>query len=257
MKTGNPRPIVTRLSLLVTFLAALVAGGLNLTRLKQKITLLQSNLTAQTAARQKAETDLTEAETKLAATTAALKETRTALEASTAEKQQALANVATQTSRAEKLSSELTKTRTERDDAQTTLARFRGAGLEPEQIIVAARQLKSLQADLAAAQATNKLLVAEIIRLRPDLPGPVLLPASLKAKVAAADPKWRFLVLDAGRNQGVLRNGELLVSRQGKLVARAKVRRVQEDCCVADLLPGWDLADVVEGDIAIPAFPHS
>jgi hypothetical protein len=75
--------------------------------------------------------------------------------------------------------------------------------------------------------------------------------------VVTADPKWRFIVLDAGENQGVCKNGELLVSREGKLVAKVKVTRIQNDRCVADLMPGWELAEILEGDIVIPANPRS
>ena len=55
----------------------------------------------------------------------------------------------------------------------------------------------------------------------------------------------------------LVRISELLVSRQGKLVAKAKVNRVQTDRCVANLVPGWGLGEVMEGDVAIAAEPQS
>ena len=47
------------------------------------------------------------------------------------------------------------------------------------------------------------------------------------------------------------------MSRAGRLVAKARVSRVQHDRCIANLLPGWELADLAEGDVAIPGFPRS
>jgi hypothetical protein len=64
-------------------------------------------------------------------------------------------------------------------------------------------------------------------------------------------------VLDIGENQGVLEYGELLVNRNGKLVGKIVVRTVQKDRSVANLLPGWEIGEVLEGDQVIPANPAS
>ena len=61
----------------------------------------------------------------------------------------------------------------------------------------------------------------------------------------------------AGEDQGVLERGELLVNRNGKLVAKVVVRSVQKDRCIANVLPGWELGEVMEGDQVIPAHPAS
>ena len=45
----------------------------------------------------------------------------------------------------------------------------------------------------------------------------------------------------------------MLVSRKGKLVAKVRIWMVQRERCVANVLPGWKLTDVVEGDQAVPA----
>jgi hypothetical protein len=41
------------------------------------------------------------------------------------------------------------------------------------------------------------------------------------------------------------------------LVAKVIIREVQKDRCIANLMPGWKLADVSEGDQVIPAHPES
>jgi hypothetical protein len=48
-----------------------------------------------------------------------------------------------------------------------------------------------------------------------------------------------------------------LLSRNGKLLARARISSVHPDRCIADLLPGWELNEILEGDTAIPAPPQS
>jgi hypothetical protein len=249
MKPGRPCTVVIRISLILAILASLAIASLNVSRVKQKFTNLQSDLAAQTAARQKAESELTRTLTSLATTTATLKQTTTTLEAAAADKQKALAVAAAQTERAGKLTVDLAETRQARDDAQVSLARYRAAGLEPEQIVHAARQIKGLRSALGAAEEKIKGLDLKMKRLATIGSGggrAVPLPSGLKAKVIASDLKWHFIVLDAGEDQGMLERGELLLSRHGKLVAKVRVSRVQNDRSIANLLPGWELVEIME-----------
>ena len=81
--------------------------------------------------------------------------------------------------------------------------------------------------------------------------------ADLKGKILVVDPKWDFVVLDIGEDQGIKEDGELLVNRDGKLVAKVKVTSVQKNRCIANVLPGWKLGELLEGDQVIPAYPAS
>jgi len=76
-------------------------------------------------------------------------------------------------------------------------------------------------------------------------------------KIMVADPKWNFVVLNVGENQGVLEDGELLVNRDGRLVAKVKIQSVQKDRSIANVLPGWSMGEIFEGDQVIPAHPAS
>src|SRR5262249_28024129 len=84
-----------------------------------------------------------------------------------------------------------------------------------------------------------------------DLP----LPANIRGKVVAVDPKWSFVVLDVGSDQGVREKGVLLVSRNSKLVAKVKVTSVQGGRSVANIVPGWKIGELLEGDLVVPADP--
>ena len=56
------------------------------------------------------------------------------------------------------------------------------------------------------------------------------------------------MVLDIGKNQGLLENGRLLVNRNGKLIAKVQIKSVQADRAIANVMAGWKLSDIMEGD---------
>ena len=255
--------MLIRISLIVAIIAGLAVGGLNFVKVKEKITTLQANLKEQTDGRVKAETELASTKTTLKKTIAQLNQTKTELEAATAAKEKADAELAAQVKRADKLNEDLTKTRQERDAAQQDLAAYKATGVTPQQILGMNKEFKTLQDNLAVAETENKVLARKVKKLETELAvyrDPnffVPLPAGLKGKVLVADPKWNFVVLSVGEDQGVLERGELLVNRNGHLVAKIVVRSVQKDRCIANVLPGWELGEVMEGDLVIPAHPAS
>ena len=125
------------------------------------------------------------------------------------------------------------------------------------------KQFKELEKALEGSQQENKVLGQKIVALKNQLaiyitPEYVVpLPSSLKGKVLVTDPKWNFVIINVGQDQGVLEQGELLVNRNGRLVAKVRVRSVQKDRSIANVMPGWQLSEVVEGDQVIPAHPAS
>ena len=255
--------MLLRICLIVAVIAGLAVGALNFVYVKEKITTLQTNLKTESDAHQKFEKDYRATKKDLDKTTAELKQTKTTLEATTAAKDKAEADMIAQTKRADKLNEDLTKTRQERDTAQADLAAYKGTGRTPQQILGMNQELKTLQDSLAVAGTENKVLLQELKKVKTELAvykDPtffVPLPAGLKGKVLVADPKWNFVVLSVGEDQGVLERGELLVNRDGKLVAKVVVRTVQKDRCIANVMPGWELGEVMEGDQVIPAHPAS
>ena len=64
-------------------------------------------------------------------------------------------------------------------------------------------------------------------------------------------------MLNVGEDNGVLKYGELLVNRNGRLVAKVRVSNVEKDRSVANVVPGWQLGELMEGDLVIPAHPAS
>jgi len=260
MKSHLSSPVVLRISLVTAIVTSLAAAGGNYFRVRQKIAAMRAELAAQTTIAQRAESELQFARTELEKTTIRLKAVQLELEQTEADKKAELATMAEKTGAAEKCCKEVSDARRDLEDAQRYLSRYRAAGLEPEQIVVAAKQIADLRKAVAAAETRNLVLEQKqklVTKVSPDVEATVALPAALRGRVISTDPKWRFLVLDVGADQGVLENGEVLLRRGDKLLGRARVSRVQQDCCVANVMSGWELGEIQEGDIAIPATPHS
>jgi hypothetical protein len=255
--------MLIRISLILAIVAGLAVAALNFTQVKDKIKTLQTNLKTETDAHREFEGKYTRTKSDLDKTNAVLKTTVELLKTTTQEKETAVNEATAQKTRADKLTEDLTKARGERDDAQREVAAFRAAGMTPPEILNAAKTIKGLQDNLATSETENKVLLQnvknlrnELAQMRPD-PQPVELPAKLLGKVVASDPKWQFVVLNVGEDQGVLRYSELLINRAGKLVAKVKVSSVTKDRSVANVLPGWQLGEILEGDQVIPAHPQS
>ena len=255
--------MLLRISLIVAIIAGLAVGVLNFVQVKEKITKLQADLKAQTERAEKAETERDNTKRALTKTQTELTQTKATLAATTEERDKAVAEATAQTTRANKLNDDLTKTRGERDEAQQELAAYKVTGMNPNQVATAGKRIKDLTDNLAGSQEENRLLGQKIRRVENELAGykepdrPVSLPANLKGKVLVFDPKWQFVVLNVGEDQNVLAGGELLINRDGRLVAKVRVSSVQKDRAVANVIPGWQLGEIFEGDLAIPAHPAS
>ena len=150
-----------------------------------------------------------------------------------------------------------------RDAAQAELAAYKATGKSPQEVLQLLALIKQDQDTINVLNDEGKRLDRIIVRQKSQLDALigtssfVTLPADLKGQVVVVDPKWDFVVLNIGDEQGVIENGEMLVSRDGKLVAKVIVRTVQKDRCIANIMPGWKLGEVYEGDQVIPAHPAS
>jgi len=256
--------MLIRISLIVALVAALAVGILNFVMVKEKIDMLVTERNDWHGKYDATYAELTTTKQTLAKTETDLKQTQETLATTTTERDKAVADAAAQTKRANELNDKLTKTTTERNEAQQELAAFKATGWTPERILRADKDIKDTQEALFVANEEKKILernlrkiTAELAKYTdPEYIGP-LLPATLKGKILVADPKWDFVVLDVGEDQGALADGELLVSRNGKLVAKVRIQSVQKDRCIANVIPSWKLGEVMEGDLAIPARPAS
>src|ERR1700722_13869253 len=239
--------MLMRISLILAIVAALAAGTLNVVLVKDKITTLISQRNDERSHKEQAQTELASTKKDLAKTKTDLAKTQQDLADTQAERDKAVATAAAQTKRADEISDTLVKTTQQRDDAQNELASYKVSGLTAEQVSKLGKALKDSQATIEAVNEEKTVLQRTILRLKTRLAlyeGPevdIKLRADLKGKILVVDPKWDFVVLDIGEDQGVLENGEMLVSRDGKLVAKVIVRTVEKDRSIANVVPGWKL----------------
>jgi hypothetical protein len=255
--------MLMRISLIVAILAALGAGTLNLLQVRDKINTLISQRDDYHTNLTQTQATLDTTKRDLAGTRSTLAQTQQQLADSQARRKQAEETAATQTKLANDLTDKLAKVTQDRDTAQAELAAYKATGKSPDEIGKIVMQIRKDQEVIDGINGENAALTRSVARLNNELAkykGPdtdVKLPANLKGTVTVVDPKWDFVVLDIGDEQGVLQDGEMLVSRAGKLVAKVIVRTVEKDRCIANVMPGWKLGEVFEGDMVTPAHPAS
>ena len=255
--------MLLRISLIVAILAGLGAGVVSYLAVSDKIPALTKQRDDEHAAKVSEITAHGKTKTELKKTQGELAQTQTELADTKKDRDSQLARADAQSKRADSLADKLTKTTSERDEAQNDLASFKATGMTPEQVVKLNKNLKDSRLEIESINGEKVLLYKTITKLTNELAkyvGPkdyVPLRADLKGKILVVDPKWDFVVLDIGEDQGVLADGELLVSRDGKLVAKVIVRSVQKDRCIANLIPGWKLGEMIEGDFVTPAHPAS
>ena len=244
--------MLLRISLIVAILAGLATGTLTFIKVQDIIVTTRAardewngkyhtEYTAHVATKN----TLKKTQTDLATTKQNLAETKTALEAANGKVEElGKANA--------ELSTTLEKTRGERDTAQQELEQWHliPGGLKPGQIKDLIAELENTKKARDAVGAENKIIAAarDELQYRWDTifgtnNGPVILPTGLRGKVLVVDPKYDFVVLNIGRDQGAKERGEMMVSRGGKLIGKVQIASVQKDRCVANILPNWKPAD--------------
>jgi cell shape-determining protein MreC len=252
-----------RISLIIALVAALAVGALNVFVVKDKINTLVTDRNTNRDGWHATQAALSKTNAILVKTENTLKQTQQDLADTQSERDKAVAAAAAQNKRANDLSDKLVKATQERDDAQNQLASYKTTGFTPEQVAKLGRTLKDAQDAIEAGNLEKAVLQKSIARLETRLKkyeGPetdIVLRADLTGKIVAVDPKWDFVVLNIGDDQGVKENSELLVSRDGKLVAKVIVSKLEKNRCIANVIPGWKLGEVFEGDQVSPAHPAS
>jgi hypothetical protein len=255
--------MLLRISLIIAILAGLGAGGLAYYEVSNQIPALKTQRDSEHDLKVEKINQLTATNKVLKITLATLKDTQQELADTKGERDKAVARADAQSKRADDLSQKLAAATQQKEDAENALAAYQATNLKPEEIIRLNKQLIDANKQIAAISAEKGVIARHSAALQAKLDeilGPnkdVLLPADLKGKVVVVDPKWDFVVLNIGDTQGVLEDGELLISRDGKLVAKVVVRSVQKDRCIANVVPGWKLGELFEGDDVTPAHPAS
>jgi len=253
--------MLTRISLIVALLAALAVGVVNIVLVKDKINTVVTDRNTQRDGRHKAEGERDTAQKERDTAKKDLAQSQQELADAKTERDKAVATATAQVKKAEDLANKLKQTADERDKAQTELAAYKATGVSAEMVGKLNTLLKNANDALDIAKEEQAVLLRTKARLEARLAiyegtnKPITLRADLHGKILIVDPKWDFVVLNIGQDQGVVDNGELLVSREGKLVAKVIVRSIEKNRSIANIVPGWKLGEVIEGDEVTPAHP--
>lgn len=255
--------MLIRISLIVAIIAGLAAGALNFIKVKEKIDTVVTERNDWHTKHDKTFAELTTTKSTLVKTEKDLTSTKEKLATTQQERDKAVAEAEIQIKKSTELTDKLAVTVRERDDSRAELAAYTSTGYKPEQIAGLGKQIRQSQEALEASLEEKKILSASLLKANDEIEWIkgktpyVKLRADLKGKILVADPKWEFVVLNVGQDEGAKIHGEMLVSRNGKLVAKVIISEVQKGRCIANVLPGWKLGDVTEGDNVIPAYPES
>jgi hypothetical protein len=251
--------MLLRICLIVAIIGGLAAGVLSFTKVQEIINTTRtqrdqwhSQFDTEHKTRLTAEANLKKTKADLESTQKQLATTKDQLNA-------ANANIAELDKKNADLTADLEKTRADRDTAQQELEQWHliPGGLKPPQITGMIEELAKAKQARDTYMAENKVLNDKVVELNDRWKkyfgdsAPVILPVGLKGKVMAVDPKFDFVVLNIGKDQGVLERGEMMVNREGRLLGKIRIFSVQKDRCIANILPDWKRGDIMEGDEVI------
>jgi len=244
-----------RICLIIAIVAGLAAGALTFTKVQDIITTTRAERNDWHQKDDKEVADHTKTKKTLKDTAAKLDKTEKSLAQTKSELAAANSKVDDLTKNNTDLTAKLEKTTADKDEAQQELEKFHLLGVTPEQIKGIIAQSDQLKKTKAALIGENKLLVAKVNEWADRWDNffasndkVVILPTGLRGKIVAVDPKFNFVVLNIGEDQGVKQRGELMVDRDGKLLGKVRITSVTKTECVANILPNWQRGEIMEGD---------
>jgi cell division protein FtsB len=256
--------MLIRIFLILAILAGLGSGGVAYYEFSQQIPAIQKQRDDEKGAKNLALTQLANTNKILVKTLADLSQTRQQLADTKSELDKAVARADAQEKRAGDLQDKLTKAQADLQTTSDLLTEYKVSGLTPEQVVRLNKDLIDAQKQIVGITGERDLwqrkyaaVYARLMKYEGDDTGVVKLDPKLKGNVVVVDPKWDFVVLNIGEDKGAIQEGEMLVSRDGKLVAKVVITSVQKDRCIANIVPGWKLGEVMEGDVVTPAHPAS
>jgi septal ring factor EnvC (AmiA/AmiB activator) len=226
--------MIAKLSLAVAILASACTVVVLHTQVNDKITGLNTALTAANAKTSEVEAERSKLSHDLASTKGSLERSETNL-------RDAKSNLSDATGKLKSTEGELASANATAKETIQSLEKEKATAKSLSE------ELKKTNASLAAVMQENRMLAKRISTIDvPPQPQP-----QIKGKVTSVDPRWGFVVIDVGSSKGVRENNELMVSRDGRLIARLKITKVNSDHSIANIIDKTKLDQVLEGDQAL------
>ena len=250
--------MVVRISLIVAVVAGLAAIGIAHFKVKENLTAVIQDRDNKRTERDNERSEKEKAQKQVADLTTELDTTKSELSSTKNQLTDATQRAESAESAAQKAKSDLAKAQRDRNEALNKLKPFEEIGKPADEVAADVAELPQVKEQLLVTSAkldkNEKILrqrESELAVLRgEDIPAPEL-PTGLKGRITSVDPKYDFVVLDIGSEQGVEERGELLISRKGKLIGKVRVRSVEATRSVANVLKDWKQGEPFEGDEVI------
>jgi hypothetical protein len=227
-----------RISLIAAIVAALTIACLNTINLKHT-TSLATDRDREKKLKETAQAGLADSTLKLAAVTKELNVTKF-------ERDEASARADAESRKALNLAAALKAAQDERDSARNELAAWKTGPIPFTDVQGILSALKTVTGERDALRVKLYRAHARLARICQG--DDWEMPKDLKGQVAVSDPKYGFVILNVGEDQGVLEGGRLLVHRDGRLIGKVRITSTEQNRSIANVLPGWQIAEVKEGD---------
>jgi hypothetical protein len=251
--------MLLRICLIVALVAALGALGLSF-KVSSRIDQITQEKKEALDAKAKSDADAAEAKKKAKTAEAVAKAARDELELAKTNLFAMTAKANEQEKLARDLSAKLDEMTKKFNEADTELAQWKALRpITPDKIRDMQNELKKVTEEREVFAKEKTILSRTVIDLEERLSKYegkkqiVKLPL-LKGKVLAVDPKYGFVVLDLGSDQGLLRNGMMVATRQGKLVSKVKIANMETNRSIANVMPGWSQGELMEGDEVVTSY---
>ena len=246
--------MLLRICLIIAILGGGAVVAVNFLKVQPALVQVISDRDQETKVKKETQATLATTKKTLADTQGKLDTTTKALTQTKSQLDSAKSQVADLNTKNSDLDTKLKDAQAKRDDFQAQLAKWDQLHLTPTDVIQIQTDLKKSTTAIAGLTEEKKLLfsnwqederkIKELVGTATD----VILPTGLRGKVLAVDPKYDFVVLDIGGDKGVLTKGVMMVARDGKLIGKVQIARVDKTQSIANVLPGWRRGDIMEGD---------
>ena len=252
--------MLLRICLIVAILGAGAVVAVNFVMVKPVIETIITQRTDENTAKKDALGKLTKSQNDLAASRTALTNTTKTLATTKADLDKANSNAKTLETKNTDLTGKLTDAQAQRDKFQAEMAKWDQLHLTPEQVTLLQDNLKKVTQARDGKETENQLLLTKLhdtqdelgrIRGTNNVSENPPLPPGLRGQIVAVDPKYGFVILNIGEDKKLLVNGIMMIARDGRLIGKVQIARVDKTQSVANILPAWRHGDVMEGDEVI------
>ena len=230
--------MLVRILLIISIVLSLAGGGIGYVLNKDKTDALAGKMAAE---QQLADTkkSLGKSQQDLKETKSSLDDTKTQLTSAQQSLEQAKRDLTDAQAKATELQGKVTEAQakataaqSQLDDVKSQVGQQSDAAKAAQAKVADLDKARRIAEDDLAKQKSEVDRLNDIIKRRQTGE----MPPGISGKIVSVNRNWNFVVLNIGDKQGVVENGELIVSRNKAVIGRIRVTSTNGDTAVADIL---------------------